>query len=256
MKIGIIGNTVLTYKAVLYFLQQECEVKYVFGMPPHMLRNKVNACDLSKLCSDNKIAYIDNNEWESISHKKVDVVYELGDSRIVPSSFLQENTVVGNHGAVLPFVQGAASLVWGRMLNSGTWGVSLMELNEKIDNGDILITKEIVYDKNNTTMKEFVKLCDDATIDIVKSHFKGQCKKTNNEGWAVKVAKNTDSKKVVDMLEISLEKGMNIYLPPRRPNDAKISSSWDPSFLEVFKKANDLPYPKYYEGAPTHGCIT
>ena len=247
MKIGIIGNTVLTYKVVKLLLQKGYKIEYVFGLPDDKLKNKVNAYDLKTFCLNENIQYINSNEWKSILNKKVDIVYEMGDSRIIPSFFLQKNIVIGNHGAILPCVQGAASLVWGRMLNSGRWGVSLMKLNEQIDGGDILITKEVVYDKNKTTMKEFVEMCDNATVECVKQYIEGSCNKNVNKPWGIKVAKNLDSKEVVDILRICLEKGINVYLPPRKSSDAEIKPSWELSFIENFKKANDLPYPKYYE---------
>jgi methionyl-tRNA formyltransferase len=170
----------------------------------------------------------------------------MGDSRIVPASFLQKNIVIGNHGAVLPRVQGAASLTWGRMLNTGHWGVSLMRLNAQIDAGEILATKEITYNTDNTSMQEFVEMCDNATVDLVENHFEGNYKKIKNKKWDIKVAKGVDSEKVIGILRTCLQAGLNIYLPPRNPYDAKINLLWKTSFIEGFKKANNLPYPKYY----------
>jgi len=122
-----------------------------------------------------------------------------------------------------------------------------MKLNEEIDGGDILITQDITYDVNNTSMREFVDICDDATVKMVKQHFKGRYRQRKNKSWEVKVAKGTDSKKVVDILKNCLEKKVNIYLPPRAPHHSQIYSSWDLSFVEKFKKANDFPYPSHYE---------
>ena len=246
MKAGVIGNTKLTYKVILFLLSQNVDIDYVFGLPDEKLKNKVNSFDLQPFCIKNNIEYINNNDWACITDKKVDVVYEMGDSRIVPSSFLQKNLVIGNHGALLPSVQGAASLVWGKILNSGHWGVSLMELNEKIDGGDILITKEVSYDSKETTMNEFVDMCDNATVDCVRLHFQGNYKRTNNSNWGVKVSRNLDSKKVVQVLEMCLKNNVNVYLPPRRPSDSKIDNSWGPKFVENFKIANSHPYPEYY----------
>jgi hypothetical protein len=74
------------------------------------------------------------------------MVISLGDSRYVPPFIIEKFKVIGNHGAILPSVQGGASLVWGRMLNNGVWGVSLMELDKKIDNGTILKTSSFNYE--------------------------------------------------------------------------------------------------------------
>ena len=254
MKVGIIGNTQLTYNTIKFLLQKDCKIEYVFGLPDDKLKNKVNAYDLKSFCAQHEILYLNDNNWESIMDKNVDIVYEMGDSRIVPKSFLQRHRVVGNHGALLPYVQGAASLVWGRMLNNGQWGVSLMELNEEIDGGEILITREIFYEKNTTTMKEFVEMCDNATIQCVKEYFEGNIIHKQNKPWQVKIAKNVDSSKVVDILRLCLEKRVPVYLPTRRPKDGEINHEWETEFIEVFKISNDSPYPKAFNRKDEKCC--
>ena len=246
MKVGIIGNTVLTYKAIQYLLSQGCEIQYVFGLPPKKLKTKVNPYDLKSFCKQKNIRYINDNSWETILPIDVEVVYEMGDSRIVPASFLKAHTVVGNHGAELPAVQGAASLVWGRMLNSGRWGVSLMELSEEIDGGDILTTKPVFYDKDLVPMKEFVEMCDNMTIECLKQYFMGTHERRSNKKAQVKITKQADSSKVISLLEMCLEGDVPVYLPPRRPSDGEIKSGWSRSFIADFKVANDKPYPVYF----------
>ena len=246
MKIGVIGNTILTYKALELFLRKGYQVEYVFGLPEQALQNKVNSCDIKSFCSKNNIAYYITNDWNLILEKDVRCVYELGDSRIVPAFFLEKNVVIGNHGAILPSVQGAASLVWGRMLNNGKWGVSLMKLSEMVDRGNILKTKEITYDKSNTTMEEFVEMCDAATIDCLEEYLQEDHSGLVNEKWQVKIRKGTNSMKAVQILNFCVENKINVYLPPRQPEDAKVDSSWCANFIDSFESANNSPYPKYY----------
>ena len=122
MKIGVIGNTNLTFKTILLLMVQKHTIEYVFGLPEEKMSKKVNSCDEIRLfCAANEIKYIVSDDWEDILDIDVELVLEMGDSRIVPLKFLQKNKVIGNHGAILPCVQGAASLTWGRMLNNGKW---------------------------------------------------------------------------------------------------------------------------------------
>ena len=246
-KVGIIGNTTLTFKTIKFLTGQECEISYVFGLPEKSLKNKVNSYDLKKYCLQNNIEYYNNNDWSAITHKDVDIVYEMGDSRVVPPSFLQNNLVIGNHGATLPNVQGAASLVWGRMLNNGKWGVSLMRLSQELDAGSILCTKDVYYNPDIDNMEKFVEMCDDATIECVKEHFFKKNIEKENKRWEVRVAKGTDSKKVSTVLNNCLDNDINIYLPPRTPDVGFIKCSWDDDFIESFKKANDSPYPPSFK---------
>ena len=250
MKVGVIGNTLLTFKAIKLLVERGYEIQYVFGLPDDKLKNKVNSYNLRDFCLEKNIPFYNNNNWNLIADKKVNFVCEMGDSRIIPATFLQKNFVIGNHGAILPSVQGAASLVWGKMLNSGHWGVSLMKVDVGVDSGSILKTKEVIYDKEATTMEEFVGLCDDATIDCLKDFLNGKYTETKNEKWRLRISKKSDSKSVSDVLVFCLQNNINVYLPPRRPEDARIRPLWDKMFVDNFKKANDFPYPKYYsEGA-------
>ena len=171
-KVGIIGNTTLTFKTINLLVSQECEISYVFGLPEESLKNKVNSYDLKKYCLQNSIEYYNNNDWSAITHKDVDIVYEMGDSRV----------------AILPNVQGAASLVWGRMLNNGKWGVSLMRLREELDAGSILCIKDVYYNPDADNMERFVEMCDDATIECVREHFLKKNVEKENKKWEVRVA--------------------------------------------------------------------
>ena len=184
------------------------------------------------------------NDWQQLLERDIDFVIALGDSRIVPKSVLSKHYVIGNHGAILPNVQGAASLVWGRMINSGTWGISIMELGEVIDSGRILATKEFTYDKN-CTMEEFVDKADDQTIEALFDFLNGNSEPKENSMWNIKISKHTDSGFAVQLLKDCLGSGNNIYLPPRNIQDSKINEDWAASFVESFKKANSCPYPSW-----------
>jgi len=248
MKIGIIGNTDLTFKTIFLLLLEKHSIEYVFGLPKEKLDKKVNnSKEIESFCTSNEIKYINSGDWGDILDINVDLVFEMGDSRIVPSKFLQKHKVIGNHGAILPYVQGAASLTWGRMLNNGKWGVSLFELNEKIDNGDILVTKEVIYDPESTSMKDFVSLCDDMTVECVKEYLSGSFSRVKNEKWNVKLSKHIDSSVGVDILSDCLEKNLNIYMPPRNKNDSKLLVHWENDFKKRFKIANNDPYPLWHE---------
>ena len=245
MNVGIIGNTSLTKKVVDFLLSKGENIKYIFGLTDEDIKNKVNAINFKDFCIDKNINYIQSNDWDIILNEKVDIVYEMGDSRFVPPRFVNKHYVVGNHGAILPCVQGGASLVWGRMLNSGKWGVSLMRLNTKIDEGDILATKNIQYCPSSTTMKEFVEMCDDVTLSCVKEiHYKESYISLSAPA-TVKVSKKQDSYDVIKVLKFCLDNKISVYLPSRSPEESFVKEEWLTEFSEAFKIANDYPYPKY-----------
>ncbi len=246
MKIGLTGNTSLTEKAIIRILDMGLSVKYVFGLPKHKLESKANAVDLTSICELNNITMDDSGNWQNINSQNLDILISMGDSRIIPKIVLQNNKVIGNHGAVLPFVQGAATLVWARMLNLGHWGVSIFELEEKVDTGDILKTATFTYD-SDCSMAEFVRKADDATIDCLEQVLLGNFSKTKNKKYDIRISKHVDSEKSLKIFREALELGMNIYMPSRNPEDSTVEQHWSACFREIFKVANDRPYPRWRE---------
>ena len=246
MKIAVIGNTVQTLKGLNRLVEEGHHVKYVFGLPEDKVAGKVNYVPLEDFCLEHDVFFDTSNDWNNLLEIEVDLVICLGDSRIVPESVLEKHRVIGNHGAILPYVQGGASLTWGRMLNNGKWGISIMELDKVVDSGKILVTKEFSY-APDCSMCEFVEKADDLTIEALLEYLSGNYQSQENKKWNVKIARHTDSQFVTDVLRSTLEQGKCIYLPPRRPVDGKIQKNWDDSFVEAFKMANDSPYPSWSE---------
>ena len=59
MKIGVIGNTNLTFKTILLLMVQRHTIEYVFGLSKEKMNKKVNSCDEIELfCAANEIQYI------------------------------------------------------------------------------------------------------------------------------------------------------------------------------------------------------
>ncbi len=244
MKIAVFGNTRQTLKGLQRLISSGYDVQYVFGLPDDLRDKKVNAVSLDEFCSEHNIRLDKSNDWSNLNSQVVDLVIGLGDSRIVPEEVINSQNVIGNHGAILPDVQGAASLVWGRMLNTGVWGVSIFKLAKRVDAGDILVTKEFKYDKG-CSMNDFVEAADNATIDALFEYLSGNYSLSSNARWNVRVSKHTDNRFVVDNLRSCLDRGMRIYLPPRDLKDSNILTDWDDTFIATFKIANDHPYPKW-----------
>jgi methionyl-tRNA formyltransferase len=244
MKIGIIGNTKQTLKGIHALKMHGFDIRFVFGLNEQDYKNKVNAVSLRQACNNYDISFNTSGDWSVLSSQELDLIITLGDSRIVPESILTQFKAVGNHGAVLPYVQGGASLVWGRMLNTGIWGISIMELAKQIDSGNILVTKEFQYN-TDCTMEEFVSKADDVTIEALLDYLRGNFKIQNNTKCHVKISKHVDSEFVSNILEQTLHAKKVIYLPTRTVEDALISKEWNVEFVERFKRANDFPYPQW-----------
>ena len=246
-KVAFTGNTKLTYKcmkAVEGFL----ELSAVFGLAEDKCKDKTNNFNLDEYCDSKNIRLFKTDDWDYFKnfcdYNGIDAIITMGESRIIPKSITSSFYVIGNHGAVLPHVQGGASLVWGRMLNTGSWGISIMKIDEGIDSGDILKVKEFNYGPDCTEL-DFVETCDNLTVEALVEVLKGDVDRKPNNRWNVKVNKHTDSYKAISLLKYCLDNNLNVYMPPRTPDDSVVKSHWPKKFIDVFKIAQNNPYPKW-----------
>ncbi len=250
-KVAVIGNTKLTLQALEKCLIPLMKVEALFSLNKEDTAKKTNGIDLEVFCKRSEISYFNNNDWDQFNSicksKGVTTVWVLGDSRIVPKSFLNNYPlIIGNHGAILPGVKGGASLVWGRMINNGSWGVSLFKLGSGVDTGPILARRSFTY--GDISMEEFVNRADELTVDLLKVlclkiRNNDYLEEIENSSWSVKVAKHTDSQQVCKITKQCIKNKINIYLPPRTIDDSKVIKEWDTEFQAEFKAANNSPYP-------------
>jgi len=246
MIIGIIGNTELTLKGINLLIDQGHTVDYVFGLEQEHLESKVNSVDLKSVCLKHNIKHISGgSRFSEITKRKTDLVIALGDSRLIPVRDFS-CPVIGNHGAALPDVKGGASLVWARLINSGRWGVSLMDLDEKLDSGRILGVNRFDYPVS-MSMHDFVSLCDDKTIELLDGYINNTLTppEKQNEKTMITVGKHIDSQVGTTLAIYADVWNLSIYLPPRTPKDSIMKESWDSEFKQNFKLANNTPYLKH-----------
>jgi len=251
IKLAFTGSTKLTLEAMKQIMRLDgFDTIGLFGLSDDRLPGKVNSVRMDDFCADNGIVLNKTENWDSFYsfclENDVDIIITLGDSRIVPKNIVNNFEVIGTHGAILPDVQGGASLVWGRMLNNGVWGVSIMRIGEKVDSGEILKKKTFNY-TDTTTEKEFVNMSDGIAIELLLDVLQGNPEPQQNKRWDIRVAKHTDSHKVKEILEYCLANNLSVYLPPRTPEDGLIKTHWPEEFKTFFKVANNNPYPKWRE---------
>ena len=252
-KVAVVGNTKLTELALRECLIPHMEVVALFSLNKDDTKNKTNGVDLSSFCDKHDIFHLDNGDWDNFNslciRGGVRTIFVLGDSRIIPKRVINNfPLIIGNHGAILPDVKGGASLVWGRMINNGQWGVSLFKIQEGVDTGPIFSRKSFEY--NDISMDEFVTLADKITVDLLKEICHKlinniPLKKIENQPWSIKIAKHTDSQQVCKIADHCLNNEISVYLPPRNLLDSYLREEWGSTFKENFKAANNIPYPKW-----------
>lgn len=254
LRVGLIGTTRLTHR-LFEFLDSRAEVAFVVGLPDDQLPAKADAIPMDSACNQRDIPLLKPRSLqEAVAYIKdfpPDLIVEFGDSRIVPEEILAlpRLGVVGNHGATLPDVKGAASLSWGRMFDLGSWGISIFYLTPAIDEGGIIATARFTYPKG-CSMRQFVNLANERTEALLEDSFARLCngavETRANPSAEVRVAEGTDAFDVKSLFLEAMAKGKGIYLPRRRPADAEVKPHWPEEFVEAFKAANNDPYPKWF----------
>ncbi len=248
-KLAFTGGTKLTLKCMEEILKLDnFKIVGIFGLSEEKKKGKVNSTNLDGFCEANNIILNKSEDWKSFHsfcHQQgIDMIITLGDSRIVPKDIVDDFEVIGNHGAILPYVQGGASLVWGRMLNTGSWGISIMRIEKKVDSGQILKTKEFSYTPY-TTEAGFVRIADQLTLEALLEVLNGEFEPLNNKKWDIRISKNTDSLNVCEIYEYCVKNNLCVYLPPRTPADGLVKQEWPEDFKKSFKIANNVPYPNW-----------
>ena len=74
------------------------------------------------------------------------------------------------HGSVLPKYRGASPTNRAIINGDGSSGITIIKMNEKMDEGDIILTKEVVIDEDDTNITLSEKLSDvgaDAVMEII-----------------------------------------------------------------------------------------
>lgn len=105
---------------------------------------------------------IRNNEefFDELRKLDLDVIVVVAYGKILPKEILDipKKGCINLHASLLPKYRGAAPVQWALIKGEKTTGVTTMYMNEKMDEGDILLQKEIDIEEDDNTGTLFEKL--------------------------------------------------------------------------------------------------
>jgi len=119
---------------------------------------KINPSSIEEFCKRNKINFknplhLDSKE-ELKNFKKLspDIVVVVAYGQIIPKNFLEITKFgfINVHASLLPKWRGAAPIQRAIINRDKKIGVSIMKIEEKLDSGPVLATKELELDQNAT----------------------------------------------------------------------------------------------------------
>lgn len=137
-----------------------------------------------------------NNEeiMNKIKEKNPDIICVVAYGKIIPKEILELPKIgcINVHGSLLPKYRGAAPIQWAVINGDKKTGVTTMFINEKMDEGDMLLKKEVkigedetlgeVWDKLATVgaqlLVETIKKIENGTIKRIPQDSAGQAKPT------------------------------------------------------------------------------
>jgi len=172
-----------------------------------------------------------NDYLQPLRRWRPDLILALGWYYIVPRAVRESvpGGCLGIHASLLPKYRGGAPLVWAIINGETQTGVSLFELTDEVDAGDILGQSAFEI-ANRDTIAEVMKKAAEHAAALLRSQLpqlaRGQAERTPQ-----------------DHAQATL-------FPQRCPADGLIDWSWPPNVIYNFVRAQTRPYPGafYFEG--------
>ena len=122
-----------------------------------------------------------SNALDIINELKPDAIIVVAYGKILPKEILEASKYgcINVHASLLPKYRGAAPIQWSVLNGDKNTGVSIMQMDEGIDTGDILLMRETEIGENETSAELFdrlSKLGGDALVDALDRIEKGMAK--------------------------------------------------------------------------------
>jgi len=108
---------------------------------------------------------------EEIKKYQPDLIIVAAYGKIIPQNILDIPKIypVNVHGSILPKLRGASPIQYAILEGLSETGITLMVMNDKMDEGDILKIKKIPIEHNDTSIDLFQKMADVSANFLINS---------------------------------------------------------------------------------------
>ncbi len=112
-----------------------------------------------------------SNALDIISELNPDVIVVVAYGKILPKDILTaaKYGCINVHASLLPLYRGAAPIQWAVLNGDEKTGVSIMQMDEGLDTGDVLLVKETDIDINETSAQLFDRLSEIGANALVEA---------------------------------------------------------------------------------------
>ena len=160
LKIIFMGTPEFSVPTLDSLLKNKFNIIKVYTKPPKKSKRgqKINSSPIEKFCRNNQLSFSNTNNLNSKEELKIfkelspDIVIVVAYGYIIPNFFF--NTAkygfINIHASLLPKWRGAAPIQRAIMNGDKKIGISIMKIEEKLDSGPVLTSKEFELNQNAT----------------------------------------------------------------------------------------------------------
>ena len=160
LNVVFMGTPEFAVPSLDILIKKKFNILKVYTQPPKKSKRgqKINSSPIENFCKKNKInfgnpASLDNEDEFNIFKKLLpDIVIVVAYGQIIPKNFLTKTKFgfINIHGSLLPKWRGAAPIQRAIINGDKKIGISIMKIEEKLDSGPVLMSKELELDQNKT----------------------------------------------------------------------------------------------------------
>ena len=205
LKIVFMGTPEFSLPTLQALIKNKLNILAVYTQAPKKSKRgqKINSSPVEEFAKKNKINFKNpinlksEEELKNFEELSPDIVVVVAYGQIIPKNFLNKAKFgfINLHASLLPKWRGAAPIQRAIINCDRTIGLSIMKIDEELDSGPILFSKEFELDKNATHGEIEKKLSlegADLLIQSLKSIEKGNSKFVDQDDSRATYAKKID----------------------------------------------------------------
>ena len=207
LKIVFMGTPEFSVPALEALINNKFEILSIYTQPPKKSKRgqKINISPVQKFSEKNNLPVrnpenlSNDEEYNFIKNLSADLAVVVAYGKLIPTNILKTTKLgfVNIHASLLPKWRGAAPIQRAIMNGDKKTGVSIMKIEDKLDSGPILASKELVLDQNaiyGEIQKKLSLMGSDLLIESLKNIENGKAKFIDqvhsNSTYAKKIDKN------------------------------------------------------------------
>ena len=160
LKIVFMGTPKFSVPALQILINSKFNILSVYTQSPKKSKRgqKINASPIEEFSKKNNINtrsplnLNDDKEYKKFKEMLPDIVIVVAYGKIIPKQYLSipKFGFINIHASILPKWRGAAPIQRAIMNGDKKIGLSIMKINEKLDSGPVLFTKELKLEQDTT----------------------------------------------------------------------------------------------------------